>query len=68
MPQYMIRCGHCKFERPLLLTSYADYDRIVSNMPCEECAKHNVVTCDWVKLPTTANLKRNGTYSYREEK
>ena len=62
-PQYMLRCRHCKFERPLLLTSYADYDQIVSTMPCEECGK-----CDWIKLPTTANIPKSGRYSFEDNK
>ncbi len=63
MPNYEIRCKNCGFGQDLILTSYADYERIVSVMPCEKCSK-----CDWEKMPTTANIPKSGTYSFEDKK
>ena len=62
MPEFEIGCRNCKFRQDLLLTSAKHYERVVSMLPCEACGK-----CDWVKIPTTANLKPDGTYSWREK-
>jgi len=61
-PEYNIKCRACGFEQDLL-TTYAKFEWVISVLPCEKCGK-----VDWIKLPATPSLKRDGTYSYREKK
>lgn len=69
MPNFEIRCKNCGFKQELLLTQEERdrFDDIVEMLPCEECANHGRVTCDWIKLPTTANIPKSGRYSFEDK-
>ena len=64
MPNFEIKCRACGYTQDLLLTSQERdrFDDILNMLPCEKCFK-----CDWVRLPTSANIPKSGRYSFEEK-
>jgi len=58
VPIYCLKCKKCSYETEILLYS----EGAIASFKCRGCG----VVGLWSKCPTTASLKRNGTYSYLE--